>query len=231
MFLLFQIVYARFGKAAHIVFCCVALFVNVLILTFLTLAGKAALEVLSKDASYEFIALILAVLFGSYCFIGGLGTTFYISYFNTALIMITVVVFAINVSFTDKADTNIYATHERIYEAMTCIKGPDGNHENSLMTFRSRSGIIIGIIMFLFTTSLNFCDQANWQSRVAAKPSQGVVGFFIAAYLWFGIPTSVSMMSAMTYVSMSFQNHTNLLSDAEIDSGKMNCISEEKKSE
>ena len=49
--------------------------------------GKAAAQVLAKEYSNEFIVLILAVLFGSYCLIGGLGTTFYISYFTSTIIL------------------------------------------------------------------------------------------------------------------------------------------------
>ncbi|XP_069128805.1 uncharacterized protein [Argopecten irradians] len=214
-----QIIYSRFGKAAHIYFCCVALLANLVTMTSLVLAGKASLHVLVKDSSDEFVILILAVLFGSYCLIGGLGTTFYISYFNTALTFVTLLVFVVMVSFTDKDPSQDYATNEALYEAMTCISGPDGNHDNSLMTFRSRSGIIYGLMLFFMATSISFCDQANWQSRIAAKPAQGVLGFFIAAYVWFAIPTTISMTSAMTYMSLSYQNGTHLLTSGDIDSG------------
>ncbi|XP_021367074.1 uncharacterized protein LOC110459236 [Mizuhopecten yessoensis] len=214
-----QIIYARFGKPAHIFFCFVALLANLVTMTSLVLAGKASLRVLVKDSSDEFVILILAVLFGSYCLIGGIGTTFYISYFNTALTFVTVLVFVVKVSYTDKGPTQDYATNEAMYEAMRCIDGPDGNQDNSLMTFRSRSGIIYGFMLFLMATSLGFCDQANWQSRIAAKPAQGVLGFFIAAYIWFAIPTTIAMTSAMTYMSLSYQNGTHFLTANDIDSG------------
>lgn len=214
-----QIIYSRFGKPAHIYFCFVALLANLVTMTSLVLAGKAALHVLVKDSSDEFVILILAVLFGSYCLIGGLGTTFYISYFNTALTFITVLVFVVKVSYTDKGPEQDYATNKAMYEAMTCVAGPDGNHDNSLMTFRSRSGIIYGVMLFFMATALSFCDQANWQSRIAAKPAQGVLGFFIAAYIWFAIPTTIAMTSAMTYMSLSYQNGTHLLTSGDIDSG------------
>jgi hypothetical protein len=32
-------------------------------------------------------------------------------------------------------------------------------------------------------TSLSFCDQANWQSRIAAKPAQGFALFLLAIVL------------------------------------------------
>ena len=44
-YFIFQIVYARFGKVAHIVFCILALFANLVTTTSLLLAGKAAIKV------------------------------------------------------------------------------------------------------------------------------------------------------------------------------------------
>lgn len=184
----------------------------------LVLAAKAALDVLANDVSDEMILLLLAFLFGSYCLIGGLGTTFYISYFTTALTFVSVLVFIVHVTYIVPDDK--YTSQENVYEAMTCLKGPEGNYNNSYMTFQSRGGIIYGVLLFLMATSLSFCDQANWQSRIAAKPAQGVAGFFLASYLWFAIPLTITIASSSIYLSMSYQNGTNLLSTADIDSGE-----------
>lgn len=186
----------------------------------LILAAKAALDVLVKDISEEFVVLILAVLFGSYCFIGGLGTTFYISYFNTALTFISLLIFIINVNYSEVTEKTALTSQESMYNAMKCIKGPDGNYKDSLLTFRSRSGIIYGVVLFFMATSISFCDQANWQSRIAAKPAQGVLGFIISGYIWFSIPMAISLTASMSYLSMSYNNGTHLLTDFDIDSGK-----------
>lgn len=214
-----QIAYARFGKGTHIMFCIVALFTNMVITANLILAGKVAVEVLSKDSSNEFTLMILAVLFGSYCLIGGLGTTFYISYFNTALIFISTSLFILKVTYLAEPEVEEFTSYKSLHSAMSCLKGPDGNKDNSFLTFHSKSGIIYGIVTLFMTIAIVFCDQANWQSRIAAKPREGMLGFLIAAFLWYAIPTSVSFVSSMTYKTMSFRNGTNLLTDAEIDEG------------
>ncbi|XP_045205297.2 uncharacterized protein LOC123557720 isoform X1 [Mercenaria mercenaria] len=214
-----QIAYVRFGKNTHILFCVVALFTNMVITANLILAGKAAVEVLSKDASNEFTLMILAVLFGSYCLIGGLGTTFYISYFNTALIFITTSLFILKITYLAEPEVEAVTSHKSLYDAMSCLKGPDGNKDNSFLTFRSESGIIYRVVTLFMTIAVVFCDQANWQSRIAAKPREGMLGFLIAAFLWYAIPTSVSFVTSMTYKTMSFQNGTNLLTAEEIDEG------------
>ena len=215
----FQIAHARFGKPAHVMFCIIALFANVITVANLVLAGKAAIEVLTKDVSNEFVVLILAVLFGSYCLIGGLGTTFYISYFNTSLIFITTSYFILKLTLLAEPAMKEVTSNDAIYEALSCLKGPEGNYNTSYMTFRTESGLIYGFVMLFMTIAIMFCDQANWQSRIAAKPTEGILGFFIAGFLWFAFPTSVSFMMSMTYQTMSFQNGTNLLTEAEIDEG------------
>ena len=167
--------------------------------------------------------LVLAVLFGSYCLIGGLGTTFYISYFNTALTFVSVSVFILQTAYFPTPEMEAVASREAMYKAMECIEGPEGNYENSLLSFRTRSGIIYGVVLLFMATSISFCDQANWQSRIAAKPSQGVWGFLIAAFIWFSLPTSISFTAAMSYMSMSFKNGTHLLDAGDIENGKIPC--------
>jgi len=201
-------------------FCVMALVASLVVCTSMLLAGKSTLEVLVDGINNEFIFLVLAVLFGSYCMIGGLGTTFYISYFNTALTFISLSVFVMYTSFYPSEKNKPYTTLEAFYQAATCIKAPDGNYENSFATFRSESGLIYGAVLLVMATSISFIDQANWQSRIAAKPTQGVVGFLIAAYIWFVVPIVLSFTSTMTYFAVSSENGTHLLSQSEIDNGR-----------
>jgi len=214
-----QIAYARFGKCAHILFCTMALMVSLVVCTGTLVAGKSTLDVLVADVNNEFIFLVLAVLFGSYCMVGGLGTTFYISYFNTALTFITLSVFVLYTSFYPSEKNKPYTTMEAFYQAATCIKGPEGNFAYSYATFRTESGLIYGLVILVLATNISFTDQANWQSRIAAKPTQGVIGFLIAAYLWCIVPIVLSFSSTMAYFTVSSQNGTHLLSQEEIDNG------------
>ena len=60
---------------------------------------------------------------------------------------------------------------------------------------------------------------AAWQSRIAAKPVQGVVGFLIAAFIWFAIPVTISTTTGLAYLATASQNATNMLSAEDIDRG------------
>ena len=215
-----QIAHARFGKATHILFCIMALISALIYITSVVLAGKSSLEVLGKDMNNEFIFLTVAVLSGSYCMVGGLGTTFYISYFNTALTFITVSVYILYTSVYPDESIQKYSSIASMYEAAVCLEAPEGNANRSYLTFRSESGLIYGVVLVFMATSSGFADQANWQSRIAAKPFQGTFGFLVAAIMWFVIPSTLSFTACMTYFAMSAENGTHLLTELEIDEGE-----------
>lgn len=54
---------------------------------------------LVEGLSVELATALVAAVMGTYTFIGGLGATFYVSYFNTFLIYVIMLVFLIKVYF------------------------------------------------------------------------------------------------------------------------------------
>lgn len=213
--------YARFGKASHIVFCFMALLVNLLAMATLLIAGIAIIQSLTTEASDEFCVLIIATLFGSYSFVGGLGTTFYVSYFNAVLIFSTLIVLLVKILYSPNTDGEALGSLENIYNKLLCLQGPDGNAEHSFLTFKSENGWVFAIMGICLTSSLTYCDQASWQSRIAAKPLQGVLGFLFATYMWFAIPSSISATTGLAYLALSAENSTEVLSLGQINEGKM----------
>ncbi|XP_052797300.1 uncharacterized protein LOC128229424 [Mya arenaria] len=214
-----QIMYARYGKKAHVIFVALALLVNFCVISTLIVAGVATIQSYTVDASDEFCVFIIALLFGSYSFIGGLGTTFYVSYFNAVLIFTILV--ALNVKILYQPDSAIVGVGSipEIYERIQCLIAPEGNEDRSYFSFRSENGLVWAFMGLCVTASLTYCDQAAWQSRIAAKPLQGVLGFIIASYIWFAIPISISTSAGLAYLSMATGNSSNILSPADVDAG------------
>ncbi|XP_070198051.1 uncharacterized protein [Littorina saxatilis] len=223
-----QIIHARFGRRAHMVFCFFAILTNLVITIGVLLAGKATIQSLTKNASDEYAVLIMATLFGSYSLIGGLGTTFYVSYFNACLVFILLIVFVVKILHnTDDQWKNIGDT-SRMYEAISCIEGPKDNLDNSYITFRSWGAFLYGIIEIFVSSAVTYCDQASWQSRIAAKPVQGVWGFLLAGFIWFSIPNVMAVTTGMAYLALSSENGTHLLMPGEIDEGLVTPLIAEK---
>ncbi|KAK6975315.1 urea-proton symporter DUR3, partial [Biomphalaria glabrata] len=84
----------------------------------------------------------------------------------------------------------------------------------SYITFWSEGAIIWAVQGFFATASITFCDQASWQSRIAAKPVQGVLGFFAATYIWFAIPSTIGTTLGLAYLAKTADNNNTMLLDS-----------------
>ena len=65
-----------------------------------------------------------------------------------------------------------------------------------------------------------FLDQSYWQSSVAAKPKQGVLGFLAGGVVWFAVPFSLGTTMGFAYLAVSARQNHQLLTQAEIDDGE-----------
>merc|ERR1719305_1243986 len=139
-----QVIKARFGARTHLVFCTFAFFTNLIVMMSLTVAGTAVLNSLVADLSPELAAMLLAVVIGGYTLIGGLGATFYVSYFNTALIFFLIILLMVEVFFNPfEHVNNPFGSSNSIFEFVACWKAPDtsiGNHGGSYLAFSSAQG-------------------------------------------------------------------------------------------
>merc|ERR1711936_347806 len=215
-----QVIKARFGARTHIVFCVFAFFTNLIVMMSLTIAGTAVLNALVKDLSPELAAMLLATVIGGYTLIGGLGATFYVSYFNTALIFVLILMLVVEVFYNPfKNPENPFGNANRLYEFISCWKAPEGNHENSYFTFFSSGGLIFGIVNIVGNFGTVFCDQAYWQSSVAAKPLQGVWGFISGGLVWFAIPFTLATTMGLAYLGLSSAQGSPLLTEEDVMKG------------
>ena len=211
-----QVVHARFGRAAHLVYCAMAVLTSSLVTLMLLLGGTAVLRALVADLSTEMAAMLLAAVFGGYTLIGGLGATFYVSYFNTALIFSLLLALVVAVYHGDDA---VLGNADNMFELLSCWPAADGNRDNSYLTFFSSGGLVFGIVNIVGNFGTVFCDQAYWQSAVAARPSQGVWGFVLGGLTWFAIPFTLATTMGLAYVALGSAQGGPLLTDADVASG------------
>ncbi|XP_035681863.1 urea-proton symporter DUR3-like [Branchiostoma floridae] len=215
-----QVIKARFGPKAHVVFCVFALLTNVLVTGMLLLGGIASITALVNGLSTETAAICLAIVIGSYTLIGGLGATFYVSYFNTALIFAVLIAILAKVYLVGE-DTaqNPLGSADAVFDLLTCSSGPAGNRDQSYLTFFSTGGLMFGVINIIGNFGAVFCDQAYWQSTIAARPLQGVWGFISGGLAWFAIPFSMATTVGLAFVALSTRSGKELLSAEDVDKG------------
>ena len=92
---------------------------------------------------------MLACVIGGYTLIGGLGATFYVSYFNTALIFVLILMLVVEVFYNPSNNPdNPFGSSDDIYDFISCWKSPEdgGNKGGSYLTFFSPGGLIFGIV-------------------------------------------------------------------------------------
>jgi len=218
-----QVIKARFGKGTHLVFCTFAFLTNLIVMMSLTIAGTAVLNSLVADLSPELAAMLLAAVIGGYTLIGGLGATFYVSYFNTALIFVLILMLVIEVFYNPfNNPENPFGSAKSVYDFISCWKTPDedmGNKGGSYLTFFSSGGLIFGIVNIVGNFGTVFCDQAYWQSSVAAKPLQGVWGFISGGLVWFAIPFTLATTMGLAYLGLSSAQGAPMLTDEDVAKG------------
>ena len=78
----------------------------------------------------------MAVLFGSYSFIGGLGSTFYVSYFNAFMTFIILSTLVVRIFYLP-VEVLPFGNLDTVFERVSCLTAPEGNLDRSYATFWS----------------------------------------------------------------------------------------------
>ncbi|XP_060592204.1 uncharacterized protein LOC132746937 [Ruditapes philippinarum] len=215
-----QVIKARFGSNTHKVFVVYALLTNIIVTANSMTGGSAVLSGLTKDMGIEYAALLMTAIVGTYTYVGGLGATFYVSFFNTAIIMLMMLVFVIRVYDDSGNDiSNPLGSEEKVFEYLSCSDGPEGNEEQSYLTLVSNSGFMFGLINVAGCFGTTYVDQAYWQSGVAAKPRQGVLGFLAGGLVWFAIPFALATTMGLAYTALGAQQGQPLLNETDVNAG------------
>eukprot|EP00188_Purpureofilum_apyrenoidigerum_P001408 Plantae.Rhodophyta-Purpureofilum_apyrenoidigerum.ctg17704.p1 GENE.Plantae.Rhodophyta-Purpureofilum_apyrenoidigerum.ctg17704~~Plantae.Rhodophyta-Purpureofilum_apyrenoidigerum.ctg17704.p1 ORF type:complete len:713 (+),score=132.63 Plantae.Rhodophyta-Purpureofilum_apyrenoidigerum.ctg17704:1103-3241(+) len=192
-----EIVRARWGTAAHITFLFFGFATNIIVTSMLILGGSAvvtALTGVNTDAASMLIPL--GVIF--YTLAGGLKATFVASYFNTAVILIALCIFAF-LTYTSFPELG---SPGEVWERLQCViqfKPEDStkdlllnNNGGSYLTMLSLNGFMFGLTNIVGNFGTVFVDQAYWQSAIAATPSASWKGYILGGLCWFAIPFTLA---------------------------------------
>ncbi|XP_050264612.1 urea-proton symporter DUR3-like isoform X1 [Quercus robur] len=200
-----EIVKARWGTAAHIVFLAFCFLTNIIVTAMLLLGGSAVVNALTGVNIYAASFLIpLGVIV--YTLAGGLKATFLASYIHSVIVHVVLVVFVYLV-YTGSGElgspSEIYnrlvevASKSRICEQPVSHYGQScgpvsGNYKGSYVTMLSSGGLVFGIINILGNFGTVFVDNGYWVSAIAARPSSTHKGYLLGGLVWFAVPFSLA---------------------------------------
>ncbi|XP_047307796.1 urea-proton symporter DUR3 [Impatiens glandulifera] len=201
-----EIVRARWGRTAHLVFLTFCFMTNIIVTAMLLLGGSAVVNALTGVNIYAASFLIpLGVVV--YTLAGGLKATFLASYIHSVIVHVVLVIFVYLVYTSSSSELGspsiMYdrllqvASKSRIcqepisHSNQSC--GPvTGNHKGSYLTMMSSGGLVFGIINIVGNFGTVFVDNGYWVSAIAARPSSTHKGYLLGGLVWFAVPFSLA---------------------------------------
>lgn len=231
-----EIIKARYGTFAHLVFMVFALVTNILVGSQLLLGGSAVVTSLTGMPVYAAVFLIpvgkydmkmgggILTVIGvcAYVILGGLRATFICDYSHTLILMIIILYFMFNAY----AVSPLIGSPGEMYELLKragAQRPVAGNEDGSYVTLKSNFGLIFGVIQLCSGSGTVFLDQAYWQRAIASKPSTAVRAYLLGGIAWFAIPFGFSTTLGLAAVALTdnprFPTYPELPTSGQISSG------------
>lgn len=208
-----EIILARWGKTAHIVFLVFCFLTNIIVTAMLLLGGSAVVYALTGMSVYVSSFLIpLGIVI--YTLAGGLKATFIASYLNAVIIQIVLCIFLYLVYTSAPALGNPWAVYQKLIfstspERDCSLNFPDqqcgptvGNKDGSFLTMLSLYGLIFGIINVIGNFGTVFVDNSYWMAAIAAKPSSTHKGYLLGGLIWFCIPFAMGTSMGLGSIAL-----------------------------
>ncbi|XP_075102373.1 urea-proton symporter DUR3-like [Nicotiana tabacum] len=200
-----EIVKARWGTAAHLVFLGFCFLTNIIVTAMLLLGGSAVVNALTGVNIYAASFLIpLGVII--YTLAGGLKATFLASYIHSVIVHVVLVIFVYLVYVASDELGSPSLVYRRLLEVASKSRncqepishvgqscGPvTGNFKGSYVTMLSSGGLVFGIINIVGNFGTVFVDNGYWVSAIAARPSSTHKGYLLGGLVWFAVPFSLA---------------------------------------
>ncbi|KAL4252377.1 sodium:solute symporter (SSF) family protein [Abortiporus biennis] len=212
-----EIVAARWGTVAHLVFMFFGLATNIIVSSMLILGGSAtvtALTGMNTLAACFLIPLGVAI----YVVVGGMRATLLCDYTHTSVLFAIIFVFV----FTAYATSDKIGSPSQMHALLAAASEAapvSGNAHGSYVTMRSKNGLIFGVINVIGNFATVFQDQAYWQRAIASRPASCVKAYLLGGLAWFAIPFMFSTTLGLSAVALRGDPAMRVLSPADVSAG------------
>ncbi|OCH88015.1 urea transporter [Obba rivulosa] len=212
-----EIVAARWGTAAHLVFMFFGLATNIIVSSMLILGGSAtvtSLTGMNTIAACFLIPLGVAI----YVVVGGMRATLLCDYTHTTVLFAIIFVFVFTVYATSPKIGSFKAMHD-LLAAVSAEDPVPGNAQGSYLTIRSKNGLIFGVINVIGNFATVFQDQAYWQRAIASRPASCVKAYLLGGLAWFAIPFMFSTTLGLAAVALRNDPAMMVLTPDDVSAG------------
>ncbi|KAG0228917.1 hypothetical protein BGW42_001870 [Actinomortierella wolfii] len=216
-----ELISARYGKRAHIVFLGFGLLTNMIVSCMLLLGGSAVVSALTgMNVIAACFLLPLGVIL--YTLFGGLKATFIADYTHTVVIMIIVLMF----SFTAYCTSDLIGSPDKMFDLLheAAVRHPVvGNQDGSYLTMASENGLMFGVINLVSNFGTVFLDQTYYQRAIASAPHSTVKAYLIGGLSWFAIPFTLATTLGISAIALEnnpvFPSYPNRLDPHAVSAG------------
>ncbi|KAJ6480136.1 urea transporter [Mycena sanguinolenta] len=212
-----EVVGARWGKTAHLVFMFFGFATNIIVSSMLVLGGSATvtdLTGMNTIAACFLIPLGVSI----YVVVGGMRSTLLCDYTHTTVLFAIILVFVFTVYATSPKIGSPARMHE-LLTAMASTAPVPGNAHGSYVTMRSKNGLIFGVINIIGNFATVFQDQAYFQRAIASRPSTTVKGYLLGGLAWFAIPFTFATTLGLAAVALRGDPAMRVLTPADVSAG------------
>ncbi|KAL2148260.1 hypothetical protein VTH82DRAFT_2408 [Thermothelomyces myriococcoides] len=216
-----EIIKARYGTFAHIVFLVFGLVTNILVSLMLIVGGSATVNALTGMHTIAAIYL-LPVGVVAYTLVGGLKATILTDWAHTFILLLIIIVFAL----TTYASHDVLGSPGAVYDLLVqaAARHPvDGNKDGSYLTMRSREGAIFFVINIVGNFGTVFLDNGYYNKAIAASPVHALPGYLIGGLSWFAIPwltaTTMGLAALALENTPRFPTYPSRMADADVTAG------------
>ncbi|EKM51513.1 uncharacterized protein PHACADRAFT_212160 [Phanerochaete carnosa HHB-10118-sp] len=181
-----EIVRARFGTPAHLMFLFYAIFTSLMVSAILLLGGSASISALT-GMDIRAATMLLPVGVIAFVIVGGLRSTFVSDYAHTTIVFVIIWLFV----YTAFGTSDLIGSPSALYDLLVKAGEIDpvpGNWQGSYLTFHSKSGFIYAAISFVLGTATVFLDQSYWQRAIASNPRGTTKAYVWGGLSWFSVP-------------------------------------------
>ncbi|KAI0509636.1 Sodium:solute symporter family-domain-containing protein [Xylaria bambusicola] len=216
-----EVIKARYGTIAHLVFMVFGLVTNILVSLMLVVGGSATVTALTGMHTIAAIYL-LPVGVVAYTMVGGLKATILTDWIHTFILLIIIIFFSLTAYATSDVLGSPSAVYDRLVEAATAHP-IEGNAQGSYLTMRSTEGVIFFVINIVGNFGTVFLDNGYYNKAIAASPVHALPGYILGGLSWFAIPWLTATTMGLSAIALEptprFPTFPNRMSEEEISSG------------
>ncbi|KAG4439407.1 hypothetical protein IFR05_005100 [Cadophora sp. M221] len=216
-----EVIRARYGTPAHVVFILFGLATNILVTAMLLTGGSAVVSSLTgmPTAAACFLLPLGVVM---YTMFGGIKATFLTDWVHTFILLIIILIFA----FTTYATSDTLGSPKAVFDLLVeaSARHPvEGNAGGSYLTMQSTEGAIFFVINIVGNFGTVFLDNGYYNKAIAASPVHALPGYIMGGISWFAIPwlcaTTMGLAGLALESNPAFPTYPDRMPDADVSAG------------